>query len=295
MISIAESFSKLLSRIHPVELELNRAGSHASTMKSRLEKYFDLRKFDLIGSHSRNSAVRKYSDVDFFALFSRDDVRWGGKYIDSRTLLNKVAFILKGRYPQTAIGRDRQALVIGFGDGNYAVDVVPAFFEEFDNELRSPIYSIPDSVGGWIVTSPYLHNRYINEANEQSNSKLIRTIQLIKWWQFSRIPKIPLKTFHLEILLACEGVCNGAKSYSECLTEVFDLLYKRQCRPFRDPLKISGLINATNTELQRDNLYRAVSLSRERASRALDFENSEKTIQAKRLWSIIFNGKFPSI
>lgn len=291
--SVSESFSKLLSRIQPGDLEIKRAEGHASTMKSRLEKYFALKKFELIGSHSRDSAIKKYSDVDFFAVFSRDDVRWGGKYIDSRTLLNKVANVLRGRYPQTGIRRDKQALVIEFGDGNYAVDVVPAFFEEFDDELHNPIYSIPDSAGGWVITNPKLHNKYINEASQQSNSKLIRTVQLIKWWQSVRIPKIPLKTFHLEMILSSEGICNGVKSYAECLTDTFDLLYKRQCRPLRDPLKISGYIDSTNTELQRDHLYKVIWSSRNRSIRALEFEYSGKVTRAKELWSIIFNNKFP--
>lgn len=294
MISISDSFSKILSRIQPAEIELNRAGGHASTIKSRLEKYFDLRKFELIGSHSRNSAVKGWSDVDFFALFSRDDMRWGGNYVNSRTILIKVAQALQGRYPQTKIGRDGQAVVVGFGDGNFAVDVVPAFFEEFDSELKSPIYCIPDGKGGWIITAPALHNKYITEADDNSNSKLVRTVQLIKTWQYSRTPKYPLNTFHLEMLLAYEGVCSGVKSYAECMTEVFDLLYKRQCRPLRDPLRISGYINTTNTELQRENLYKAVSLSRERAVKALELETDGKIIAARRFWNIIFNGRFPS-
>jgi predicted nucleotidyltransferase len=292
--SISESFIKLLSRIQPSDAEIEKATTHASTMKSRLEKYFTLSKFELIGSHSRGSAIKRYSDVDYFALFSREDVRWGEKYIDSRTLLNRVARVLKGRYTETAIRRDGQAIIVNFGDGNYAVDIVPAFFEEFDSELKSPMYSIPDGVGGWTITSPKCHNRFILDANVKSNSNLIDTVQLIKYWQNCRISRISLKTFHLEMILASSGIFNEAASYAELILETFDLLYKRQCRPLRDPLKISGYINATNTELQRDNLFNAVSISRDRAIRALELESKGKIVSAHKIWSIIFNDRFPS-
>jgi len=260
-----------------------------------LEKGFQLRKFDLIGSYSKNTAIRKASDVDFLAILARDDVRWGGKYVDSRTLLTRVRFWLSGLFQQTVMRRDQQALVIRFAGGAFAVDVVPGFFEtmEDDGKVKYPVYSIPDGNGSWLQTSPEMHERYLRQADEQSGSMLARTIQLMKQWKSSRTPPIPLSSFHLELLLASEGVCVGIKSYAQCLADAFQLLVERQCRPLRDPVRISGIVSATNTEPQRQDLLRCALSARDRAYRALEAEGNGKIPQAKQLWNLIFNYKFP--
>jgi hypothetical protein len=292
--TVSDSFIKLIERIQPRPREIELAQSHRDTIKSRLEKNFEVKKFELIGSHARGSAIRSYSDVDYLVLLSRSDVKWGGQYISSGTLLRKVGNILKFRYPQTTIRKDKQAKTINFGSGFFAVDIVPAFFEEIDADYRYPIYSIPDTGGNWLYTSPDLHNRYIVEANERGGSKLVRVAQLIKWWLNSRVPPVPLHMFHVEMLLAYKEICKVGKSYSECMADFFDLLYQRGCRPFRDPFKIASLIAPTNTELQGDNLFKSISLSRDRAYKALDFEYADKHLLAARFWNYLFNGKFPT-
>jgi len=296
LIDIPKLFSTLLERIQPLESEILQAESHAASMKSRLEKQFELVKFELMGSHSRGSAIRRFSDVDYLTVFSRDDARWGSRYVDSRTLLRRVKSCLEGRYSQTAMRRDSQALVIKFGGGAYGVDIVPGFFEEMErNEFATyPLYYIPDGTGDWLPTSPATHGKFIRESDEASNSKLSRTIQLMKHWGFSRFPPIPFHPFHLELLFSAEGIFKGAKSYSMCLFDAFDLLSRRQCRPLRDPVGISGIITATITEPQRDYLYRAIVLARDRAWKAIEFEESGKVFNARGMWSTIFNGKFPA-
>ncbi|MBI4428208.1 MAG: nucleotidyltransferase [Ignavibacteriales bacterium] len=293
--SISNSFSTLLERIQPLESELQQAESHAASIKSRLEKQFKLVKFSRIGSHSKGTAVRRFSDIDFLTVFSRDDARWGGRYIDSRTLLNRVRLWLTGRFQQTAVRRDQQALVLRFSAGSVAVDVVPAFFEGMDqtNGHSYPVFSIPDGTGTWLPTSPEMHGRYFNEADDASISKLARTVQLLKFWRSSRIPPVPLSSFHIELLLASEGICVGPKSYAQCLAELFNLLAERQCRPLRDPLRISGIIPATKTEPQRSDLLTSVSNACDRAFRALEAEAKGKTIEAKRLWNLVFYNRFP--
>lgn len=292
--TISASFIKLIETIQPRPRELQLAKAHRNTIKSRLDKNFGIKKFELIGSHPRGSAVRSFSDVDYLVIFSRNDVKWGGKYISSGTLLRKVGDILRFRYPQTTIRKDKHAITIKFGSGTFAVDIVPAFFEEIDTKYKYPIYSIPDTDGSWLYSSPSLHNKYILEANKSSGLKLVRVAQLIKCWQNSRIPSIPLNMFHVEMLLANEGICKIGKNYSECLVDFFDLLYQRECRPFRDPFKIAGLIACTNTELQRDILFNAIARSQGRAFKALDFENDNNMLSAKRLWNVVFNGNFPT-
>jgi predicted nucleotidyltransferase len=293
--SIPSSFQTLIERIQPLGSEIQQAESHVASIKSRLEKQFKLVKFELIGSYSRGSAIRRFSDVDCMAVFSREDVRWGNRYVDSRTLLNRVRVWLTGRYLQTGMRRDQQALVVKFAGGMYGVDIVPAFFEGMkeNDYAQYPLYSIPDGTGNWLATSPVTHGKFIRECGDASNSKLKKTVQLIKFWRISRYPPIPLQSFHLELLLSAEGICQGVKSYAQCVCASFGLLTQRQCRPFRDPLGISGIISATNTDQQRAILNKAANLAYGRALRALDFEEAGKTDYAKGLWNTIYNGKFP--
>ena len=49
---------KLIREIQPVAGERSKAMLHSLTMKSRLNKSFDLKKFTRIGSHSRGTAIK---------------------------------------------------------------------------------------------------------------------------------------------------------------------------------------------------------------------------------------------
>ena len=293
--SVSSSFQTLIERIQPLGSEYRQLDSHSGTIKSRLQKQFDVKAFSMIGSHKKGTAIRRTSDVDFLVIFSRDDVRWGGQYIDSRTLINKVRIWLSGLFQQTAIRRDQQALILNYSGGNFAVDVVPGFFEnmETNNQVKYPVFSIPDGKGSWLQTSPEMHTRYLVQENERSTYQLTMTIQLIKFWRFTRIPPIPLSSFHLELLLASESVCIGVKSYAQCLAATFNILAQRQCRPLRDPIGISGLVQSTNTELQRADLFKSVCLARDRSFRTVEAEEKGNVMQAKRLWSVIFHNKYP--
>jgi len=149
--SIPESFQSLVSRIAPLQRELDEAKGHADSIRARLQKSFNLKKFVVVGSHSRETAIRRYSDVDHFAVFSRDEFRIGDRYKRSDTVLNSLRDDLAQRFRQTSVQRDGPAVVVSFGQGDYSVDVVPAMFWEM-NKDNWPIYYIPDGTGGWRST-----------------------------------------------------------------------------------------------------------------------------------------------
>ena len=44
--------------------------------------------------------------------------------------------------------------------------------------------------------------------------------QLFKFWRGCRNATVPISSFHIEMVLASEGVCTGVKSYAECITEL---------------------------------------------------------------------------
>lgn len=279
---------KLIRKIQPVDGDRNKAIRYSLSMKSRLNKSFDLKKLTRIGSHSRGTAIRTFSDVDFMALLARNEAKWGGKVINSSTFLNRMRDDLIDRFPQTTIRRDLQAVVIEFSDGQHAMDVVPAIFSRFMPKI-GPVYLIPDGYDEWIETSPEIHNKFIMQANEHSSSKLIRVIQLLKWWSACRTSRIPIQSFHIEMLLATAKICFGIASYAQCLHDAFKLLTERECRGLRDPLGISGVIYAAKTDAQWEEINNAVNYAFEHAKKALYAEAWKNYEEANRQWNIVFN------
>ena len=142
-------------------------------------------------------------------------------------------------------------------------------------------------------TAPEAHNTYLKAADTQSVGKLRRTTQLLKYWRSCRTPAIPLASIHLELLLASENVCVGAKSYSRCLRDAFHLLRNRECRGLRDPLGIAGVLYAVQTTAQAEQLVSAVDYAAEHAQSAVEAQERKDWKEALRQWDIVFNGKFP--
>lgn len=292
LMNVNVSFVKLIHKIQPLTSEIARANSHRASITQRLLKSFKLIKVFPIGSHSRKSAIKYHSDVDLLAVFSRKDVKWGDTYISSGRFLDNIRIDLLERFWQTDIAKDKQAVVVSFGDGEYSVDVVPAIFWGM-NDKKYPIYMIPDGLGDWIQTSPEFHNKYIYAADERSGGKLRRTAQLIKFWRECRVPRIPLSSFHLEILLAESRICEGIKNYPQCLHETFALLNDRECRAIRDPIGISGNIGVVKSEAQLETALNSVTYSFEHTKNALVANVLGNVDEAWRQWNIVFNGELP--
>lgn len=291
--SVSASFQKLLTRIEPDSNETIRARGHADTIKKRLATSFTLKKFLVGGSFVRGTFIHKSSDVDLFAVISRDEARWGDSYIKSSTMLDNIRAELKARYPTTPIYKDVHAVVVNYNSDGCNVDVVPAVFAGW-GEHKQPVYWMPDGAGWWMNTSPEAHNAYLQKANERSGGKLKRTAQLLKFWRECRTPKVSISSFHIEMLLAEHRICDGVKSYAARVTEAFQLLAARKCRSFPDPLGIAGYVGACRSDSQRESALRSVIYSRDHAKEALRAEEAGCTSEAKRQWNIVFNGCFPT-
>jgi predicted nucleotidyltransferase len=294
MSKISGHFKKLLTSIDPGSRVHGSLNTHASTIQSRLGKEFETRTFRIVGSYSRGTMVAKYSDLDCFVVFSRDEATWGDKYIRSTTLLDRIKSSIQERYKNTEIKRDKQAVVVHFSDLD--VDIVPAIWERMipnPEGKNRPVYRIPDGNEGWLITSPDLHNEYIAEADAHSRGMLKFVSRLLKFWRECRSPRIPISSFHVELVLAFNGTCTGVKTYAQCIADGLDLLSKRKLAAIRDPLSISGLIEATRTASQRETAFRSVENSALHAAKAIYFEEILDYSEAWRQWNIVFNDQFP--
>ena len=123
------NIARLIKKIQPTSSELKKARSYSLSCRKRLNKSFDLKKFKGIGSHTRDAAIRHYSDLDFLVVLSRNEVKWAGKIINSNTFLSKVSQDLNDRYINTTIRKDGQAVVAKFSSGQNSMDIVPAFLK----------------------------------------------------------------------------------------------------------------------------------------------------------------------
>lgn len=284
------NFGRLLGKIKPTEGELAKARSFTTSCKTRLAKSFNLKKFQRIGSHARQTAIKLRSDLDYLAVLARNEAKWGDRIVNSNTFINKVSQDLNSRYVQTVVRKDQQAVVINFGSGQNSMDVVPAFFKGFQD--KKPVYFIPDGNGGWLETSPEAHNAYIRKENLRSGEKLKKVGQLIRYWKYTRSTPIPLSSFYVDLLLASSGICTGVKSYPYIMYEFFKLMSERECRGLRDPLGIAGVVYAVQTTNQAKTLVSSVENSLDHARRAIIAENNKDFIEANRQWNIVFNQGF---
>ena len=284
------NYGRLIRSIQPTSGELKSAISNVGSTKKRLEKSFNLKKFQRIGSHARSSAINSFSDLDFLAVLARNEAKWGGNVVKSDTVIKKISQDLNSRFTTTAVRKDMQAVVIQFGGGQKSMDVVPGFFCEMKN--KRPVYLIPDGYGGWMEASPEAHNTFINRENIRSGEKLKKVAQLIRFWKYSRASSISISSFYIDLLLANSGICVGAKSYPMIMYEFFKLMSDRGCRGLYDPVGIAGVVYAVKTKPQGSTLVSHVENSLDHAIKAVNAEHNKQFKEANRQWDIVFNHNF---
>lgn len=291
--AVAARFAQLLDRIAPDSIEERIFSDHESSIQTRLKSVFRTNRVERIGSYTRGSAIKGVSDVDLLLVLTRDEVRWGDKYKSSDTVLKNIRDQLQDRYTKTEVGRDGQAVVISFGDGKHPVDVVPGFYWEAGPN-GYPVFYIPDGSGGWMKTSPQLHNRYIAAADDRSAGKLKSVARLLKFWASRRSSSDSLSGFHLEMLLASTDLCARPQAHAISFTEAIKQLSGRNCRALQDPLGVAGYIKAVGTDAKQSALNTTVQSVISHCRTALTAEDIFDAPEAIRQWKIVFNGDFPS-
>ncbi len=295
MTEISNAFKYLVGQLEFTPAEVDAINTHVRTVSSRLAASFGPSKQKVIGSAARGSTVRQSSDADLMVVLRLESVRVGDRVRRSDSVLAAIRDDLRQRFRATEIGRDGQAIVVDFGDG-HSVDVVPALYADWvrTGGVSRPLLRIPDGAGDWMDTSPEAHNQLIEQAGARSGGKLRNVARLLKFWRATRATSIPLNSFHVELLLADTGICDGVKTYGYCLALAVQELSQRECRGLQDPLGISGVVKACNTEPKREQTVRALAETLRHAAQALEAERQGDMDEAFRRWSLVFNGQFPS-
>ncbi|SDM44114.1 nucleotidyltransferase [Polaromonas sp. JS666] len=278
----------LASRIQPQDAGLRAARSHRMSVRTRLTKSFAVANALAIGSHARETAVHRFSDLDFMVVLRKEEFYHGDRMVSSDTVLNRVIDDLRERYPSSTVKRDILAASLGFGSSGQSLDVVPAKFHEFVG--GRPVYLIPDGDGGWLRTSPATHDRQFQVQQTRSGNKLRKVSQLLKWWKHARENPLPIRSFYIDMLLCSGDVGVGVgKTYGTCLKDFFELLVATECRPVLDPCGIAGRISANDSQAQHDTLNRAAVYAHQHAHAAIAAEQRRDFPEANRQWSLVFN------
>lgn len=289
--TVSDAFKTLIERLQPLQSELDARGRHRASIQQAIQGEFaSFNRLEVFGSHSRGSAIRSYSDVDYLAVLGRDDIAWGNGVVASSTTLNRLKKALDVRFPSTNVRIRGCAVIVEFGDG--AVDVVPGVWAGTAPTSGHPVFHIPDGNGEWRNSSPQAHKKYLSDGNVSSGSHLFYTAQLLKSWRVGRQSPIPFLGFHVEMLLASDGVCTPGKSYAVCVRDSLRLIRDRAGRALQDPVGVSGLIGLAGTENQRIDVVNAASGAADHAQKALEAEYRGDDDEAFRQWGIVLKN-FP--
>src|SRR5437762_13560855 len=127
-VAIAVRFQKILEWASLTGRDVEAFERHRLSVTRALQVSVRLNKIHPMGSFERGAAIRGSSDIDLLAVVEQKDVTRGGSVKRSDTVLGTFREVLLGTFQKTAIGRDGQAVVVDFADGQHAVDVVPGFY-----------------------------------------------------------------------------------------------------------------------------------------------------------------------
>lgn len=289
-----ERLGRFLRAILPTTREVATAELRADRIAARLQRDLTVTKALAVGSHSKGTAVRHYSDYDLLVVFSRDEARKWAPDSASTTLLGRVRRSILASYPNTSLRVDQQAVRVSFEQGAHSVDVVPAVFDRFDSGQRTPVYLIPDGAGRWLATAPELHRRLIDEAHQSSGRKLKSLVRMLKWWAASRLTTFAMSSLYLEWFTIHCAVPVGY-TYQESLAAIFQGMADQRLPALSDPFGISeSPVRPVTTTAQLRAALAVAGQSAVRAADALIAEDRGRFETANDRWSVIFNRRFPS-
>src|SRR5436190_21099555 len=96
-LTVEDAFDQFLPTLTTSQRETESAASHRASVETRLKADFGLTTMFRTGSFGAATNVRGCSDVDFFAVIPRVNLKQ-----DSGITLNAVATAMRGRFPLTA-------------------------------------------------------------------------------------------------------------------------------------------------------------------------------------------------
>jgi len=284
--TINQGFEAFHRKITPGSYETGKASSHKNSITRRLEDHFDLKQLFYSGSANNGTSVSYLSDVDFFAKIPANKLK-----DNSASSLREIKECLQGRYPNTSIYVDSPAVVLDYGAGVWdTAEVIPADY--VGTKESKNVYDIPDGGGGWIRSSPSLHNSYVTAENNRLGKKLKPLIRFLKAWKY--YCNVPISSFYLELRATKWMESEDSIVYDIDLKTILKKLDDVGLAAIQDPKGVSGYVNACSSDAKKKDALSKLSTARIRAEKARDAENAGNTRTAFDWWDEVFAGNFPS-
>lgn len=285
--TINGGFTTLTSWLVPTAAQKVALSRHRNSVAAKLKSSLAVTSFFSTGSSSNGTDVRSCSDVDFFARIPPQNQRG-----NSDRMLVVVKEVLQQRFPNTDIFIRNPAVVCAFGtDASEKLEVVPAYYSD-QSSGGFNIYKIPNGHGGWMKSSPKVHNSYVTEVNDDLSKKvkpLIRLMKAIKYYN-----NIPISSFYLELRVTKWISDDTSVQYPYDVHAMLKNLVDCELAQMVDPKGISGYVSAASTENYRQDALSKLNTARGRAAWARHYESKDKIETAFDYWGKVFNGGFPA-
>jgi hypothetical protein len=288
--TLTGGFETFLSWLVPLNSEHNTAASHKSSVRSCLENTLGCYNFFETGSFGHGTGVRHYSDTDYFAVCKTANLKQ-----NSSTTLREVRTALQNTFWNTSgIEVKTPAVRIPFGKlKSENLEVTPC---DYRGLIETPLgkkatYDIPAYDGSWMRSSPDAHNAYVRKHDERLSGKLKPLIQLVKAWKFYN--NVPIRSFYLELRVTKYAEGEATIIYDIDLRRVMKLLDDTQLASIRDPMGISGLIDASSTYAKKQDALSKLSTGLGRAEKAVE-QRDKDWDRCFYWWDMFFDGRFPA-
>lgn len=284
--TVEDGFEHLLARLAPLAMEGRMAQRHRRSIGACLRARFDGARLIPTGSRGRGTALRQYSDADYFIVIPRGLIT-----NDSAEMLKRVRTALRCRFPKSAISVSKPAVIVPFGPkGRESLDVVPAVFAA--KKADGPyVFDIPDGSGGWIRSSPGAHKAYVRAMDESHEHRVKQLIMLMKTWKVQC--KVPVRSFYLEMRVARYASTVKRIDYARGIERVLEnMISPNGLVALRDPTDARAVIMPCMTRQQEQQALKKANRALVRAAAARKSAASGNMRKAVERWDQFFNHTF---
>lgn len=288
--TLDEGFAVFLSRLVPLDSEHNTAASHKSSVRSCLEKTFGCYQFFETGSFGHGTGVRHYSDTDYFAVCRTAKLKR-----NSADTLREVKTALQSTFWNTS-GIEVRTPAVRIPFGKYKSENLEVTPCDYQGLIETPLgkkatYDIPAYDCSWMQSSPEAHNAYVKQQDERLSGKLKPLIQLVKAWKFYN--NVPIRSFYLELRVTKYAEGEKFIIYDMDMKRIMKLLNDNELASIRDPMGISGFIDASSTDVKKQDALSKLSTGLSRAEKAVE-QRDKDLDKCFSSWDLFFDGRFPA-
>jgi len=286
--TISKAFEDFHTRLTPSTAETSALSSHRTSINACLKSNYGMTNFFRTGSIGNGTSIKGHSDTDRFAVIPS-----GNLSSNSATSLRQIKETLRVRFPTTGVYVDSPAVICPFGNrASQTTEIVPAYHLTPSNGFN--VYGIPNMNGGWMKSSPAAHNSYVSGANSKKGiaKKVKPLIRFVKAWKCYR--NVPINSFYLELRVTKYALSEPSILYQIDIKNVFKMLIDINLASMQDPMGVSGLISACNTEAKRLDAMSKLRTAYTRAENAWDYEQKGNVQQAFYWWNMLYDQNFPS-